>query len=180
MEQLLSVLIDLNNLYIARSYEYENSFISFLKNCETFFEQVGNPSNRAKIVQQRAYYETALRGINPYTLEKLKSNKRDNTWTTAFQCLNIIGSVLQDSFEDLMNTLEEGKELLSQIIISAISSKLITEEEITATRKIKDVQLVWGKLLKNTQVKSVEKKLKLSLNQQDIYLLLHQIICRIR
>ncbi|HFU74654.1 MAG TPA: hypothetical protein ENK66_00255 [Arcobacter sp.] len=180
LETLLNSLNELNELYITRSFSFQEILFNFLQETIEFYEQVGENSNSSKVSQLNIYLETAKKGINPQTLEKLKTGKRENLWISSYHILDELSSLLQNNLLALELEITQARELVEQVILSAIQSKLITDsnlKELTSQDKIIDL---WKNLSKNEQIKLIEKKLKLSITQDDIIILCDLVCSKIR
>ncbi|HFU74631.1 MAG TPA: hypothetical protein ENK88_00210 [Campylobacterales bacterium] len=180
LETLLNNLNELNELYIKRSFSFQETLFNFLQETIEFYEQIGENSSSSKVSQLNIYLETAKKGINPQTLEKLKTGKRENLWIASYHILDELSSLLQNNLLTLELEITQARELVEQVILSAIQSKLITDsnlKELTSQDKIIDL---WKNLSKNEQIKLIEKKLKLSITQDDIIILCDLVCSKIR
>jgi len=179
IEELINKLLVLNKLYISRSFTFDTELLSFMEECETLFEQLGENSNKSKVSQLTVYFEIAKKGVNPLTLEKLRTGKRENSWIAAFHVLDNMSTILQDSIDKIEFELNQSRELIEQVVLSAIQSKMISESEIKELSKQESLQMLWKKLTDNEQVKLVERKLKLTVTQDDIFILLDKVFTKI-
>ena len=179
LEEFLYQLTVLNQYYIERRYELEDELVLFLEKLEHFFQELGESNYQAKVSHLLVYYHTAKRGINPQTLEKLKLGKRENSWIGIFHVLESVTEILTDDYEQLNEKLEEASALLNPLILSAIQSKLITEKQLEALEKRENLESLWIELLAHEQVMLIEKKLKLSMEKEDIFILLDMAFSKI-
>ena len=180
IESFLNKLIDINKLYIERSFSFETILLDFIQESIEFYEQIGESSNSSKISQLNIYLETAHKGINPQTLEKLKTGKRENIWIASYHTLDELSTLLQNSLMELELQIGQAKELVEQVILSAIQSKLISDADLNTLHTQDQITNLWESLSKNEQVKLIERKLKLSIAQEDIIILCDLVCSQIR
>ena len=180
VESFLSRLSSINELYIERSFSFDAQLMEHLKESIEFYEQTGESSKSAKISQLNLYLETAKRGINPQSLEKIKTGRRENIWIASYHVLDTLGSVHQEVFQELESQLTQAKELVEQVILSAIQSKLVDDETLEKLHNQDEVTTLWKTLCEHEQVKLIERKLKLSITDNDIIILCDLVCSKIR
>ena len=180
IKELIEQLILLNGLYAKRSFSFEQQLIEFLENSLKLFEQMNKSSQSAKISELRIYLETAQRGINPQTLQRLKTGKRENLWIASFHILEEISHLLQDAIEEVDEKIDQARELIEQVILLAIQSKLIGDEDLKKLQHQEQIAQLWSRLSQNEQVNLIDKRLKLSITGEDIIILCDVVCSKIR
>ena len=177
-ENLLEKLNELHNLYVNRSFSFDAQLTTLLKEGEELFDQIGETIKKSEISELNVYFETALKGINPQTLEKLKLGKRENSWIAAFHVLGKLGVLLRNSLDEVEEKIYEANVLIEQILLSAIQSGAISEAELKIVNNYDDIEKLWERLTKNEQIKLIDRKLKLSITQNDIIILLDKALTK--
>ncbi len=173
-------LIKLNEEYKNRNFGFDTKLKYFFTEIQAFFKQIGDSKNETLISQLTIYYDTALKGIDPIRLEKLKSERRVNTWIAAFHCLSSINELIQKELESVEKSLKEANEMLSQIVLSALQNQLLTQVLIDQADDLSKVEILWNKLKQNQQISLVDRKLRLSITNNDIYILIDEIFSTIK
>ena len=172
LKDLIQKLSILNNLYIQRSYALDTQLIKLLQDSEKFFEQLGATTKASEVSALHVYIQTSIKGINPQTLEKLKLNKRNNIWISTFHVLSELGILLRDSLYETETQIQEASALIEQLVLSAIQSHLIDDNTLLKMKDLNQIKLLWEQLIQNEQILLIERKLKLSVTQEDIFILL--------
>ena len=180
VESFLNRLSSINELYIERSFSFDALLVDYIKESIEFYEQVGESSSSSRISQLNIYLETAKKGINPQTLEKLKTGRRENIWIASYHILDELGSLYQNTLMELELQITQAKELVAQVILSAIQSKLISDDDLNGLHNQDEIRSLWKSLSQNEQVKLIERKLKLSITQDDIIILCDLVCSQIR
>lgn len=180
LEKFIQSLVGLNELYIAKSYDLSEGLIDFMNTVQDHFKQIGDSNNEATLSQLKIHLDTALAGIDPFKLEKVKTGRRTNVTITAFHCLTELKHVFQSSLSTVNDTLSKNTETLNQLVLSALQAKLITEKDLIESDSIEKIISIWKNLTEHEQIRLVETKLKMELTPQDIYLLLDQIFDNIK
>ena len=179
IEELISKLSLLNTLYISRSFSFDTQLMDFMKENEVLFEQLGESGKTSQISQLNIYFETAQKGINPQTLEKLKIGKRENMWISAYHVLDGMSDLLQESLGKVEFEINQATELMEQVILSAIQSGLINDSDLKELHTQESIKELWKNLTQNEQVKLIERKLKLSVMQDDIIIICDKVCSKI-
>lgn len=179
LEIFLQSLNGLNNNYITRSYEFDQNLINFLDNIHEHFARLGESVDAAEISRLKTYFVTAQKGVNPQSLEKLRIGRRENIWASAFYCMDKLSELLQQNLQKQNILLNEASDVIQQLVLSMLQSKFIDKEMLQKVDSPEHIQSLWGKMLENEQIDLMNMKLKLSVHQQDIYLLLEKIITRL-
>ena len=179
VEEFIAKLSLLNTLYIDRSFSFDTQLMDFMKESEMLFEQLGESSKISQISQLNIYFETAQKGINPQTLEKLKIGKRENVWIASYHVLDGMSDLMQDSIIKVELEIGQATELIEQVILSAIQSGLIGDVDLKELRDQESIKKLWRNLTQNEQVKLIERKLKLSVMQDDIIIICDKVCSKI-
>ena len=179
VEELIAKQSLLNTLYIERSFSFDTQLMDFMKENEVFFEQLGESGKISQISQLNIYFETAQKGINPQTLEKLKIGKRENMWISAYYVLDGMSDLLQESLSKVEFEINQATELMEQVILSAIQSGLIGDNDLKELHTQESIKKLWENLTQNQQVKLIERKLKLSVMQDDIIIICDKVCSKI-
>jgi len=180
IEALINKLSILNGLYIERDFSFDAELLTFVQDSMDFFEQLGESANSSKVSQLNIYVETAKKGINPQTLEKLKIGKRENIWIASYHLLDEISTLFQNALIEIELKVSQARELVEQVILSAIQLKLISDNDLKGIQTQEQIGKLWRNLSENEQVKLIERKLKLSITQEDIIILCDQVCSKIR
>ena len=179
IEELISKLSLLNTLYISRSFSFDTQLMDLMKESEMLFEQSGESSKISQVSQLNIYFETAQKGINPRTLEKLKIGKRENVWIAAYHVLDGMSDLMQNSMIKVEFEIGQATELIEQVILSAIQSGLISDIDLKELHDQESIKKLWKNLTQNEQVKLIERKLKLSVMQDDIIIICDKVCSKI-
>jgi len=179
VEELIAKLSLLNTLYIDRSVSFDTQLTDFMKESWILFEQLGESGKNSQISQLNIYFETAQKGINPQTLEKLKIGKRENVWIAAYHVLNAMSDLLQDSIMKVELEIGQATELIEQVILSAIQLGLISVIDLKELHSQESIKKLWENLTQNEQVKLIDIKLKFSVMQDDIIIICDKVCSKI-
>lgn len=180
LEDFSQQLMLLNIDYKNRTFEFGSKFEPFFVALQAFFHQIGETNKESRVSQLSMYYETAHKGINPNTLNKLKTSRRENEWISAYYCLSSLSDLLQDSLNEVNGTMVESREILSQLILSAIQNNIITNQHLQLAGDLDNIKELWTQLIQNRQIDLVNKKLCISITKNDIYILIDDIFTSLK
>ncbi|MDF1698817.1 MAG: hypothetical protein P1U56_23385 [Saprospiraceae bacterium] len=181
IEKSLSKLIELKDQYLQNSYGIEKEILDLFHEIEAFFKQIGNTSNESKISSLKIYLDSAIKGINPETLDLVKLNRRKVIKASSFHCLSESSILLENELLEVDQLLKNCYSHLSQLILSVLQSKAITRNELALIKDITQVEALWARLTSsNDQIALINTKLKADVLPQDIVLVLDQVITQIK
>ena len=176
LEQLFEQINTVNELYIKRSFSLDQQLIDLIRKAQEYFRQNGRSNKAAEMGKLHIYVETALKGIDPVRLEKIKTGRRENIWISSFHCICGMQDVLGESFEEIQVKLNQAKETLGQVILSALQTQLIDMNTLRAIQNLDEVKTFWKNLLQSEQIALIDKQLRLKIHEQDVIILLDKII----
>jgi len=179
LEELINRLSLLNTLYIDRSFSFDAQLIDFMRESEMLFEELGESGKVSQVSQLNIYFVTAQKGINPQTLEKLRIGKRENIWIASYHVLDGMSDLMQASIMKVEGEISQATELIEQVILSVIQSGLIGDVDLKELHDQESIKKLWNNLTQNEQVKLIERKLKLSVMQDDIIIICDKVCSRI-
>lgn len=178
LQQLQPLLTDCQRLmeyHSHQSYALEKELLGCIDNSAAFFENQNKLVTQSEIKQCTSEYLLAKRGTNPLTFEDVGQQKRKVLRTTAYRIINKLHQSLGNEWNILSQSIEEGKELIGKIILSALQLKIVDEATLKAIKNDKDVRQIWAKIAQVEQFSLLEKQLKLKLSNTDIEIIFHQL-----
>jgi len=183
--QLINNLIDSYNdvqkLYVSRAYEFDVRFTQLLGNCKVYFETYGTNIQVAEVLNITGMFETAGKGINPFELKKVSSGRRELKMMVAYHGLEKLLRLLNLFYEKESGKLEEAEEILSNLVLSLFQSGVLDNKKLSKLTSVGKIEAFWKELLKlNGSVTLIEKKLRLKVIPEDIYLILEKVVLKIR
>lgn len=183
--QAISNLIDDYNdaqeLYIKKSYELEPRFMNLLNSCKAFFESKGSNTEVSKILNIISLYETAKNGIHPFELKKVTVGKRDLKMMMIYHGLEKLYQELDFFYNKEIQKIEEAEELLSSLMISLVQAGSLSDNMLNQLTSIDKIQAFWEELIqKNDSIATINKRLKLKIIDEDIFIIIDKIISKIK
>ena len=84
-------------------------------------------------------------------------------------------------YEKENRKLEEAEEILSNLVLNLIQAQVLTRKSIKTLNSLSKIENFWTDLAKqNDSVSLIDKKLRMQLISEDIFLLLEKIITKIQ
>ena len=180
LEFHLDKLNKVQELYLSKSFDFDAHFESFLHDLLDYFKAKGNTTYESEVLKIMSTVSTVKRGFNPVKMEKVNVGKRDLVSGFSFNGIENIHGFLIDLLSKEQRKLEESEELLSGLIISMYQNGILDEDKIKDLHTISKIETFWNKLLpQNTTIAGINKKLRLTLIAEDIYLILEKIFAKI-
>lgn len=179
-----SFLKDFNKIQTLlgdRSFEFERNLDEFFKVLLAYFQTSGNTTVEAEILKVMNTLTTVKKGFNPVKMEKIDSDRRGLYWGFAFAATESIFEILMKLLDKEKLKLEDGEVLISNLILMLVQNNILDDEKIAALDSIEKVEIFWNEItLKNESIGAINKKLRMSLLAEDIYLLFEKSLEKIK
>jgi len=175
--QLVSKLIEIKNQYSINQYGIEQMLLSLLEQSEVFLNQIGKSALESKVSTLRSYLTTAISGINPHTLDLIRTNKRKIIRSAIFHCLFELSVILETEINEVNDILNDSQKTLSQVVLSLIQAGGLALDDLVKLSSVQDIALLWSSLItENKQIALIDMQLKQNIIKEDIFLLIQNII----
>jgi len=180
IEGYIAKLSELNNLFKRKSFQFEKEFYLFIDQLIEYFKQIGDHDNQTESEMIRNIIQTAEEGIDPIRLERVEKFRRTMKRKTTFHSLSRVTEMLQRELRKEKEILALANTILGQLVISLIQSGHITNHELSMDLDQSQLQIIWHRLSQNEEVKLHERNLKLTVTQEDIFVLFAEIMNRLK
>ena len=180
IDELFTEFNQVQGLYDDRSFDFEYRFTVFLNKLSDYFKKSGDSAKESEVFRVINLLQTVKRGFNPSKLEKINSGKRELWWGFSYNGIESIDSLLQEIYRKETAKLEEGEEILNNLILSLYQQGFLTDQMLKDLDSVPKIEASWNLLLsQNGSISVINKKLMTKLIAEDIYLLLEKIIAKI-
>lgn len=180
LEFHLGKLNEVQEFYLSKSFDFDAHFDAFLHDLLDYFKTKGNTTYESEVLKIMSMISTVKRGFNPVKMEKVNIGKRDLISGFSFNGIESVHGFLTDLLLKEQRKLDESEELLSGLIISMYQNGILDDAKIKELNSIAKIEAFWNQLLpQNTTIAGINKKLRLTLLAEDIYLILEKIFGKI-
>lgn len=173
---LLKQLNTAMQLYSARHYEADKELVQLLKDCIAMYKDLGYAEKESQVQSLQAEWATSQRGINPYTLVKQITRRNEMTATVAFKILQTLELLLRNDFASGDERIMQASDLISQIIVAALQSGLLTEEQINKIKTQKETESAWKRLGDDGNISLGQKRVLLLVSQIDAHIIFDDLL----
>jgi hypothetical protein len=181
LDNLLASYNEVQQLYIQEVYEFDDKFLKLLNSCLDFFKSKGTNTQVSKILNILRMFETAKKGIHPFKLERVNIGRRDLKNIAGYYGLNELYQLTNSVYEKELLKLQEAEEILATLLLSLNQSGILNEEKICDLQSIVDIKKFWQDLLnRNGSISNINKKLRLTIIPEDIYIIIEKIIAKFK
>ncbi len=179
IEEFFAEFNQVQKLYYEKSFDFDTRFNSFLNRISVYFNKRGESSKESEVLRIINMLQTVRRGFNPVVLEKIGAGKREMLWGFSYNGIDSMNSILQEIYNTETSKLEEGEEILTNLLLSLYQQGLLTDTMLNELNSIARIEAAWASILtQNGSVSLINKKLMLNLIAEDIYMLLERIILK--
>lgn len=180
LEFHLGKLNEVQEFYLSKSYDFDAHFEAFLHDLLDYFKAKGNTTYESEVLKIMSMISTVKSGFNPVKMEKVNMGKRDLISGFSFNGIESVHGFLTDLLSKEQRKLDESEELLSGLIISMYQKGILDDAKIKDLNSIAKIETFWNQLLpQNTTIAGINKKLRLTLLAEDIYLILEKIFAKL-
>jgi len=176
----LDQLNKVQEAYLAKSFDFDSRFDAFLHQLLDYFKTKGNTTYESEVLKIMNMIETVKRGFNPVKLETISSGKRNLLYGFSFSGIEMMHGFLTELLAKEHKKLDESEELLSGLMISLYQNNILDDAKIKELNSVIKIGQFWEQLLsQNTSIAGINKKMRLNLLSEDIYLIIEKIITKI-
>ncbi|WP_158837931.1 hypothetical protein [Polaribacter sp. L3A8] len=163
-----------------RSFEFERRFDEFTQTLLSYFQTSGNTTVESEILKIVNSVFTVKKGFNPVKMEKIQTGRREMYWGFSFSATESIFEILMELMNKEKVKLEEGEELVSNLILMLIQNNIMDDAKIAELNTITKIEVYWNLIIKqNESIAGINKKLRMTLLAEDIYLLFEKNLAKI-
>lgn len=180
IEELISKFNKVQRLFNEKSFDFETQLHAFLNELLQYFNSRGDQTHEAEILNFIGRIQTIKRGFNPVKMQKIETGKRELFWGFAFTVNEALLEILAKMHTTEQQKLEEGQDIISNLILNLYQNKILTDEQIVELNSVAKIEIYWNFLLtQNGSISAIDKKLKMSIIAEDIYLLFEKSLANI-
>lgn len=180
LELHLNKLNKVQALYLAKSFDFDSSFDDFLQELLEYFRAKGNTTCESEVLKILNMISTIKRGFNPVKMEKIDVGKRNLLYGFSFNGIENTHGIITELLNKELKKLNEAEELISGLILSLYQSGILDDAKIKELNSVSKIEVFWNQLLnQNTTIAGINKKLRLTLLSEDIYLIIEKVLTRI-
>lgn len=177
IEEFFAEFNQLQKLYADRSFDFEQQFTVFLNKLSDYFKNRGENSKESEVLRISNMLHTVKRGFDPSKMERISSGRRELLWGFSYDGIDDLNTLLQETYKKEISKLEEGKDILSNLILNLCQQGFLADEQLKGLDSIPKIEVFWNSLLtQNGSISVISKKLLTHLIREDIYLLLEKIV----
>lgn len=181
LDELIGFHNQVRQLYIDRAFEFENNYKELLNACKTYLKSNGTNTQVGEILNLEGMYETANKGIDPIELKKVNTGRRSLKMMIANHGLNELLGLLKSSYDKEIDKIEKADELLSNTLLGLVQSGALNDNKINDLDSIPKIEIFWNDLKNlNESILLIDKKLKLKIIAEDIYLIIEKNLIKIK
>lgn len=176
-EGFLSKLIKVQSLFIERSFRFETEFNDLLTDLQTYFKSIKDGSKESEVLRLQGLLQVVKKGFDPIKLEKLPVSRREFYWGITFHVVEEVKKMIEDILTKERQKLDEAEDLLSNTFLSLIQNGILNDQELKKLDSVAKIELLWTEIVKqNASIALLDKKMKLQVTREDMYLLIEKII----
>ncbi|PTT77510.1 MULTISPECIES: hypothetical protein [unclassified Chryseobacterium] len=180
IQELLEHFNKVQELYLSKSFDFDAQFEEFLYEFLDYLKIKGNTTYESEVLKVMNMISTVKRGFNPVQMEKIASGKRELTWGFSFSAMESVHKFLMEMYTKEHKKLDEAEEILSGLIVSLYQNGILNDEIVKSLVNVPKIEDFWNSLIKqNTQIAGINKKLRLQMISEDIYLLLEKVLLKL-
>lgn len=180
IQELLEYFNKVQELYLLKSFDFDGQFEAFLNEFLEYLRTKGNATYESEVLKVMNMIATVKRGFNPVQMEKITAGKRETLWGFSFNGMETIHGFLMEMYAKEKKKLDEAEELLSGLMVSLYQNSVLDDDKVKDLNSIPKIEVFWNSLINhNTQISGINKKLRLSMISEDIFLLLEKVLLKL-
>lgn len=180
IKELLEHFNEVQGLYLSKSFDFDTRFDVFLNEVLEYFRTKGNTSHESEVLKIMNMISTVKRGFNPIKMEKIITGRREILGGFSFNGIESIYDILMEIYTKENKKIDDAEELISGIIVSLYQNGILDDEKLKEMNSVDKIERFWTSLVEqNTAISGINKKLRLSVIPEDIFLILEKIFLKL-
>ncbi|MDR6923232.1 hypothetical protein [Chryseobacterium sp. 2987] len=176
IKELLEHFNEVQALYLSKSFDFDARLEAFLNEVLEYFRTKGSTTHESEVLKIMSMVATVKRSFNPIKMEKITAGKRDLLWGFSFNGMESIYDILMEIYAKENKKLDDAEELISGIIVSLYQNGILDDEKLKEMDSVSKIESFWTSLVtQNTAISGINKKLRLTIIPEDIFLILEKI-----
>ncbi|WP_153397819.1 hypothetical protein [Chryseobacterium vaccae] len=176
IKKLLEHFNEVQALYLSKSFDFDARLEAFLNEVLEYFRTKGSTTHESEVLKIMSMVATVKRSFNPIKMEKITAGKRDLLWGFSFNGMESIYDILMEIYAKENKKLDDAEELISGIIVSLYQNGILDDEKLKEMDSVSKIESFWTSLVtQNTAISGINKKLRLTIIPEDIFLILEKI-----
>jgi hypothetical protein len=180
LTELLQALVAAFRLYDGRDPGVHAALLALLDRTAAACRDRGRADGESRMASLKAELTTALRGINPVTLEKLSTRRHEMQSGVAFKVLQAVEGQVRGDLEAVADRLRGAEDLITQIVIAALQKGLLTADAIAGATTSAALEALWQTLGADPEIALGQKRVLLLVSSYDALLLIDAVLSRLR
>ncbi|WP_223601857.1 hypothetical protein [Chryseobacterium sp. GVT01B] len=180
IKELLEHFNDVQALYLSKSFDFDARLDVFLNDVLEYFRTKGNTSHESEVLKIMNMISTVKRGFNPIKMEKIMTGRRELLGGFSFNGMESMYGILMEIYAKENKKLDDAEELISGIIVSLYQNGILDDEKLKDMNSIPKIERFWTSLVEqNTAISGINKKLRLIIIPEDIFLILEKVFLKL-
>lgn len=180
IKELLEHFNEVQGLYLSKSFDFDARFDVFLNEVLEYFRTKGNTSHESEVLKIMNMISTVKRGFNPIKMEKITTGRRELLGGFSFNGMESMYDILMEIYTKENKKLDDAEELVSGIIVSLYQNGILDDEKLKDMNSIPKIERFWTSLVEqNTAISGINKKLRLTIIPEDIFLILEKVFLKL-
>ena len=180
IKEFLEHFNEVQALYLSKSFDFDARFDVFLNEILEYFRTKGNTSHESEVLKIMNMISTVKRGFNPIKMEKITTGRRELLGGFSFNAMESIYDILMEVCTKENKKLDDAEELISGIIVSLYQNGILDDEKLKELDSIPKIESFWNSLVEqNAAISGINKKLRLSIIPEDIFIILEKVFLKL-
>ncbi|PTT40172.1 hypothetical protein DBR28_06290 [Chryseobacterium sp. HMWF028] len=180
IKELLEHFNEVQALYLSKSFDFDTRFDVFLNEVLEYFRTKGNTSHESEVLKIMNMIATVKRGFNPIKMEKIVSGRRELLGGFSFNGIESIYDILMEIYARENKKLDDAEELISGVIVSLYQNGILNDEKLKEMNSVPKIESFWNSLVEqNAAISGINKKLRLSIIPEDIFIILEKVFLKL-
>ncbi|CAI8935528.1 hypothetical protein [Chryseobacterium sp. IT-36CA2] len=180
IKELLEHFNEVQALYLSKSFDFDARFDAFLNEVLEYFHTKGNTSQESEVLKVMNMIATVKRGFNPIKMEKIVSGRRELLGGFSFNGIESMYGILMEIYAKENKKLDDAEELISGVIVSLYQNGILNDEKLEEMNSVPKIETFWNTLVEqNAAISGINKKLRLSIIPEDIFLVLEKVFLKL-
>jgi hypothetical protein len=164
----------------GRDLDTEAALEKTLAQAVDVFQKIDAAAQASQCELLKAELASAQQGINPYTLQKPATGRREMRRAVMLRIAQTLQAATSEERAAIRARLKEAREIVQQIMLSALQSGLLTRARLEAASTEADAAALWREFGQQDALLAIRKKVHLLIGVFDAQILCGDVLAELR
>jgi hypothetical protein len=160
--------------YSHHDWDLNRALEAYLADAVEVCKGLSLASTENELAALTAQFESARRGLNPFTMEPVTTRRRSLERAVALHVLTTSGERVRADYGHTHRQLDEGRVQARALLLNALARGVLRSEELPLA-DVAAAEALWKRILADQELQLAARQLSMHLHTADITILIYDL-----